>query len=157
MSATDQICHRHGGAWGSDITCPVCTDSEGKPRPRDTYQRLGRFDSALDEVLYYLASSEDWAADHDGNQTEWGAYAWCMTIEGPLEGEELETVKRLAEEANPGHPIHPELVYGHWVVSVGSLGFVSVEKLPNEEELDNLWTAFKESYERWATENPEED
>jgi len=120
------------------------------------YRRLGRFDSALDEVLYYLASSEDWAADHDGDQSDFGAYAWCMTIEEPLEGEELATVQRLAEEANPGHPIAPELVYGHWVVSVGSLGFVHVEKLPDEEQLDNLWTAFKESYERWAEENPDE-
>lgn len=122
----------------------------------DGYKRLGRFDSALDEVLYYLASSEDWAADHDGNQEDFGAYAWCMTIDGPLEGEELETVKRLAEEANPGHPISPELVHGHWVVSMGSQGFVSVEKLPDEEELEHAWSAFKGQYERWAEANPDE-
>lgn len=122
-----------------------------------TYQRLGRFDSALDEVLYYLASSEDWAQDHDGNQTEFGAYAWVMTIDPdyPLEGEELAAVERLALEADPDEPPAADSVLGYWVVSVNSQGFVHVEKLRDEDELDALWTAYKDSYERWAEANPD--
>lgn len=121
-----------------------------------TYQRLGRFDSALDEVLYYLASSEDWAADHEGHQEDFGAYAWVMTIEPPLEGEELATVQRLADEADPDDPTTVDEVVGYWVVSVNSQGFVHTEKMPDEEQLDNLWTAYKESYERWAEQQEEE-
>jgi hypothetical protein len=120
------------------------------------YSRLGRFDSALDEVLYYLASSEDWAADHEGHQEDFGAYAWVMTIEEPLEGEELETVKRLASEADPDDATIVDEVIGYWVVSLNSQGFVHVEKMPDEEQLDNLWTAYKESYERWAEANPQD-
>lgn len=123
-----------------------------------TYQRLGRFDSALDEVLYYLASSEDWAADHEGHQEDFGAYAWVMTIDPayPLEGEELATVQRLAAEADPDDATVPGAVYGYWVVSVNSLGFVHVEKLQDEDALDALWTAYKDSYERWAESQDEE-
>lgn len=120
-----------------------------------TYSSIGKFSSALDEVLYYLASSEDWAQDHDGNQEDFGAYAWTMTIDPPLEGEDLATVQRLAAEAEPDNPLDPATVCGYWLVSVGSQGFVSVEKLPDEDQLHNLWTAFQESYERWAEVNPD--
>lgn len=122
-----------------------------------TYSRLGRFDSALDEVLYYLASSEDWAGDHDGDQENFGAYAWVMTIDPPLEGDELETVKRLAAEADPDDSTTVDAVIGHWVISVNSQGFVHAEKLQDEDALDALWTAYKDSFERWSTANLDED
>lgn len=122
-----------------------------------TYQRLGRFDSARDEVLYYLASSEDWAADHEGNQTEFGAYAWVMTIEEwDMSEENLQTIARLALEADADDPLVPMEVYGYWVVSVNSQGFVHAEKLQDEDALDALWTAYKDSYERWAESQDEE-
>jgi len=28
------MCPRHGGPWGEDETCELCTDEDGNPRPR---------------------------------------------------------------------------------------------------------------------------
>jgi len=121
-----------------------------------TYHRLGKFDSARDELLYDLLVSNDWADVHEGHTEDFGAYAWACTIEAPLTQDELVLVAGLAAQIDPDDTELPNSIFGHWVVSTGSQGFVHVEKMNSKDDLDALWTAYIASYERWAESQDEE-
>ena len=30
----DDLCPRHGGPWGDDLTCTTCTTADGRPKER---------------------------------------------------------------------------------------------------------------------------
>lgn len=122
-----------------------------------TYVPLGKFSSALDEMLYTLAASWDWVEDHDGDTEGFGAYAWPMSLDREsLTDEQLAEVAELATQIDPDDAELPNQIYGHWMISTNSQGFVYVEKMRDEDELDALWTAFKDSFDRWSEENPED-
>lgn len=121
------------------------------------YVPLGKFDSALHELLYTLACHWDWADDHDGNVDGFGAYAWAMTVEREeLHGQQIAEVAEEAARIDPDDATLADSIYGHWVVSTDSQGFVRVESMPDQEQLDALWQAFTDSYSRWADANEEE-
>lgn len=117
------------------------------------YIALGKFSSARDELLYILACDWDWAQDHDGDTEGFGAYAWRMTLDREIDALSDWNLAMIAEECerlDSEDATLADSIYGHWVISTDSQGFVRVEQMPDEEQLEALWTAFKDSYERWA-------
>lgn len=120
-----------------------------------TYVPLGKFDCALHDLLYTLTASFDWAADHEGQTEDFGCYAWVMTLDREsMTDENLADVAREAALVDPDDATLVDAVYGHWIVSTDSQGFVYVTEFPDEEQLDTAWQAFKDSYAQWAEENP---
>lgn len=122
-----------------------------------TYVPLGKFDSALHELLYTLAASWDWVEDHDGNVEGFGAYAWPMTVDREsLSDEQLTELTDEAKKIDPDDTELPNQVFGHWMISTDERGFVYVTKFDEEWQLDTAWEAFKDSYSRWAEENEDD-
>lgn len=122
-----------------------------------TYTPLGKFDSALHELLYTLTASWDWAQDHDGDTEGYGVYQWRMS----LEREDLHDgqLAELAEEAggiDPDDTDLPNQVFGNWIVSTTSQGFVYVSKFESEELLEHAWELFQHAYGEWAEANPDD-
>lgn len=120
------------------------------------YQRLGKFDSARDELLYDLLATNEWADEHEGHQEDFGAYAWACTILKPISPQDEALIHHLAKQIDADDAELPNQVYGHWVVSVNSQGFVHVEKMNSKDDLDALWTAYMASFERWSEQQEEE-
>ena len=121
------------------------------------YVALGKFSTAREDLLYTLACHWDWAQDHDGDTEGYGAYAWKMSIErsDPLSDWNMAMLTQECERIDAEDATLLDSIYGYWVVSLDSRGFVRVEELPDEDQLENLWTAFKEDYERWVEANDE--
>lgn len=122
------------------------------------YQPLGKFGSALDELLYTLACHWDWAQDHDGNTQDFGCYAWKMGLE---RGEELSDwnlamLTQEAERIDAEDTTLPDSIYGYWIVSEDGQGFVSVSQFETDQELEDAWEAYQDSYNQWAEESGDE-
>lgn len=120
------------------------------------YSPLGKFSTALEELLYTLANSEQWAEEETGNNSDWNLYGWTISIEADsLDSGNLETVQRWAGEIDSEDGELVSGIYGHWIVWENSSGFVSVSKFETEEELSAAWTEFVSRYEDWAGEDEE--
>lgn len=118
-----------------------------------TYVPLGKFDSALHELLYSLACHMDWAQDHDGTVDGFGFYQWRMTIEGELSPQELEDVKRECERIDADDTELPTQIFGNWIVTTDERGFVYCTAFETEEELDAAWQRFETAYAEWCEED----
>lgn len=122
------------------------------------YVALGKFSSALEELIFTLANYEQWAEESDGNSTDWDLYFWALSIEpGSLDAPALATVDRLAAEIDAEDASLPESVYGHWLAMENSQGFATVEKFETEQELSEAYSRLQEAFEAWDSQDAEED
>lgn len=122
------------------------------------YSPLGKFSTALEELLYTLAASEQWAEEETGNNSDWELYGWAISIEADsLDSGNLETVQRWAAEIDSEDEELVSGIYGHWIIWEGSSGMVSVSKFETEEELSAAWTEFVSQYEEWDSQDSEEE
>lgn len=121
------------------------------------YAGLGKFSSALEELIFTLANSEQWAEQEDGNSTEWDLYFWSLTIRlQDLQAEELETVKRLATEIDPEDTELWTRVAGFWLVTENSQGFAGVQDMESPDALDAAFQQLQAAFEAWNSQDTEE-
>jgi hypothetical protein len=121
------------------------------------YLGLGKFSSALEELIFTLASSEQWAEHEDGNSTDWDLYFWTLPIRLPdLQPVELQTVQRLATEIDPEDTELWTRVSGFWLVTENSQGFAGVTDLESPEALDRAYAELQAAYAAWDSQDAEE-
>lgn len=62
------ICPRHGGTWGDDDMCMVCTTEDAEPRDVSNYARFTiTIDVIVEEDPEYPVSEDQLALAHDIN------------------------------------------------------------------------------------------
>jgi hypothetical protein len=121
-----------------------------------TYHRLGKFDSALDELIFDLATWNEWATESEGHTEDFGVYRWVMTIEGPLNHDELVLVAGLAAQIDADDNELTTQIFGRWIVSEYSGGSVTVSKYETEAHHDAAWAECQQAYEAWADKQEED-
>lgn len=121
------------------------------------YTALGKFSSALEELIFTLANYEQWAEQEDGNSTEWDLYFWALTILKPLHPEAEATIRRLAAEIDGEDAELVESVYGHWLAMENSQGFATVQKFESEQELQEAFQQLQAAYAAWDSQDAEGD
>jgi hypothetical protein len=122
------------------------------------YTALGKFSSALEELIFTLAAYEQWAEQEDGNSTDWNLYFWSLTLEpGSLDTPALATVQRLAAEIDSEDEALPGSVYGHWLAMENSQGFATVQKFDSAEALAAAYAQLQAAYEAWDSQDAEGD
>lgn len=122
------------------------------------YVALGKFSSALDELIFTLANYEQWAEEHNGNSTDWDLYFWALTIRLPdLTAAELETVKRLATEIDPEETELWTRVSGFWLVTENSQGFAGVQDMESPDALDAAFQQLQAAYEAWDSQDADNE
>jgi hypothetical protein len=121
------------------------------------YIALGKFSSALEELLFTLANYEQWSEEHGGNSVDWQLYFWALVIRLPdLRPEELETVKRLAADIDPDDTELWTRVSGFWLVTENSQGFANVQDMESPEALDRAYEELQAAYEAWDSQDEEQ-
>jgi hypothetical protein len=122
------------------------------------YIALGKFSSALEELIFTLANYEQWADESDGNSTDWSLYFWALIIRLPdLRPEELATVKRLAADIDPEDTELWSRVSGFWLVTEDSQGFAGVQDMESPEALDRAYAELQAAYAAWDSQDAEGD
>ncbi len=157
------ICMRHGGEWGTDETCPNCTNSDGTPKqaPDHGYHPLGKFSSARDDILHYLCTS-DWANESSGNTEAPSGYFWRISnkwVDVSSDNGEFNSVLTEWWADNPevadSWDLRNELV-GHFIVQGVDSGMVYVYQYDNEAEMLEAYAALEEVYAAWDTDEDDQ-
>lgn len=121
------------------------------------YIALGKFSSALEELIFTLANYEQWSEEHGGDSVDWQLYFWALVIRLPdLRPEELETVKRLAADIDPDDTELWTRVSGFWLVTENSQGFANVQDMESPEALDRAYEELQAAYEAWDSQDEEQ-
>ncbi len=159
------ICIRHGGEWGTDETCPMCTNPDGTPKQYQEdhgYVPLSKFSSARDDILHFLCIS-DWAEASTGNCMDWEQYSWRISNTAEdVQQENTEFSSILSEwlEMNPEVADSPELrseLVGHFIVTTVSSGMVFVASYPTEAEMLYDFMVIDAQFNDWDEQENGED
>jgi hypothetical protein len=121
------------------------------------YIALGKFSSALEELIFTLANYEQWADEHNGNSTDWDLYFWALAILKPIDISSEATIRKLARQIDPEDGALPDSVYGYWLAMENSQGFATVQKFDSAEALDAAFQELQAAYEAWDNQDDNEN
>lgn len=115
-----------------------------------TYIPLGKFDSARDETLFYLAM--DWMEDSFGDM-DYGL--WVTAISVSADDLDNEQLIFQAKSTDLDMPL-TELV-GHFIITENSQGFVYATKYEDEESRNAEVDKLREAWEAWASQDEDDE
>lgn len=118
------------------------------------YHALGKFDSARDDILHYLCTS-DWAEDSFGNVGDYGSYVWRISNDVndvSMGNGEFNSILEEWFGWNEGVTDSPELraeLVGHFIVTTVDSGLVFVTAYDTREAMMEVYKVAEEDYREW--------
>lgn len=126
------------------------------------YVRLGKYDSARDDILHFMCTS-DWANESTGNSVDWEGYAWRISNTTSEVNKQNTEVNSLLEdwfksnaEVRDSVALRQELV-GNFLVVELSNGMIDVASFDTPEALKEAYDAFEARYNEWASDEYGDD